>query len=367
MSDWISGREAKMALKKGTTWRTAVAVGAGDGVYIVSESFGDKAPKMLDDDSLGQYDVSEVYRMSEALTGSSFEAYARFQGLDVALALVLGTAGTPTDEGSSVYSNVYYPANNIDDLFATIVMKKANTTEGIWEIPSAKLHGFNLSAKIGELSKYVFNFAGNKIETDATARVNNSTTLAAVTYPTTAAGQTKSIMRMDSNFAIWMNAQSGVALSSSDAIYPLGFELVYNRPMDEPYSAGNFTMDEPQQDGFAEATLTLNFDKYNLDTFMQAIEDETDMKCLIKFVGGEAGTTGSGSNFFHHIYMPSIKIMTGAAPVSGPGKVGHTVTCRLMAASSAPLGMTSSDAVGIDVTTPLAIHVQNERNSDPLS
>ena len=355
----LTGREIKIAAKKASTWRTAVACGAGDGLLITSEDFGDKAPKYLDDDSMALADIKESYRVSESITGRSIEGYLRYEGWDLLIALALGTAGTPVaQEGTSTaYANQYYIADNIDGLFATLAIEKAKTTHGVWEIPSAKIHGFEINAAIGELSKIKFNFSGNKIENQSST--NTSTTFASVTYPTTG-----NIARMNADFEIWMNDQDGVALSSSDAIYPKSVTIIYDRPMDEPYIASEEDMDEPVQDGFAAASVELDFDKYNIDTFMDAIAADTEKKMLIKFIGDTI--TGSEKYAFE-IYIPKIIWQSAGAPASGAGKIPHKITGRLMAVDTAPTGMTSSDEIGIDVVDPLAIRVENTKSSSPLA
>ena len=150
MADHITGREIVLGLKKASTWRTAVSLGANDGVLITSEAIGPKAPNFVDDDSLGQADICATHKVSESMTGASITGRLRFEGWDVLLALALGTAGTPSLEEGTAYSNTYKVADNIDGLFATLGLKKAATTKGIWELPSVKVSGFSISGRIGE-------------------------------------------------------------------------------------------------------------------------------------------------------------------------------------------------------------------------
>jgi len=363
MATNITGREFICAIKKATTWRTAVECGAGSGVLVTTEGLGDKAPKFVDDDSAGQIDIKYSYKVSESLPGRTIDGYFRYDMWDLAIALAMGTVQTPVaaEATSTAYKSMYTLKDNIDDLFATLAMKKAATTEGVWEVPSAKIHGFTINAMIGELAKIQVNLTGNKIETDATSRVNNSTTLANVTYLTEG-----DIVRMNSNFSIWMNAQSGDALDSGDAIYPNSFTLTYNRPMDENWSAGNEDLDEPTQGGFADTTLTLNFDKYNLDTFMQAIEDETAQKILITFQGDIiAGSTRYKFSF----YLPKVEFQSASSPMSGPGKIPHNITGKCRAVTTAPTGMddASIDAsVGQDCLSAVNLFVVNTISSSVI-
>jgi len=348
MADFVTGREIIAGLKKASTWRTAVSLGSNDGLLILSEAIGAKAPTYVPDDSLGQSDIMDYYKVNEAITGANITGYLRYDMWDVALALALGEAGTPTQVDGDAYSNTYKPADNIDGYFATFAIKKANTTKGIWEIPSAKITGFTITARIGELARITVNMMGNKIETESPT----NTSLSSVTYR-----DRGNVCRMDTSFKIRMNSQSGSALADTDKIYPFGFTLTYNRPFQENFEASYTDMSEPVQNGFAEATLELNFDKYNLDTFMSAIENETDYKMDIVF---EGETISGSTNYTFRIDIPKITWVTGEAPVGGPGTISHTVTGRLQKVESAPTGMTG-------VLGPLAIYVVNKRTSDPLA
>lgn len=347
---FITGREIIIGVAKASTWRTAVALGAGDGILIQSESMGAKAPNFVPDDSLGQADIKCLIKTNENQTGS-LQGYLRLEGWDVMLALALGTAGTPTQISGTAYYNNYSPADAISGLFATLAIKKADTTKGIWEIPSMKVTGFTLSAEIGALAQITFNEMGNKIETENP--VNTTVTLGNVTYPT-GCRQAK----MDDRFKMRMNDQTGGALSDSDQIYPSSFELTYNRPHDDNYQAGYDDMSEPVQSGFSEATVTLTFDKYNIDDFMTAISTNVDKKMDILFEG-DLISGGGGERYQMLIQLPKITWSSGSADVGGAGTIPHVVEGTLLVPDTAPTGMTTVD--------PVNIYVQNTRTTDPLA
>ncbi len=347
MSDFITGREAIVALKQGVTWNTAEGVGANDGILITTGLGGAKAPGYVDDDSLGSPDILFSYRVTEGRP-DTFQGYLRYEGWDVALALALGVAGTPS--GSSAYSNTYYPADNIDGLFATMVAKKANTTKGIWELPSAKIHGFEIAGAIGQIATINFNVMMDKVEIENPA--NTTTNTDAVTYPDKA-----NACLMDKEFRIRMNAQSGGALTDADKIFPTSFRFTYNRPQDENRLASQIAADEPTQSGFAEIGIELVFDKYSSDTFTSAISNDTDQKMDIWFQGPVI--PGSEDTFMFRLDLAKVTWQSDAAPLNGPGKIGQTVTGVVRAVTSAPTGMAA-------LTDPFRVYVQNTRSTDPL-
>jgi hypothetical protein len=351
MANFITGREIVMAAKKATTWGTAVLCGASDGVLITDGFSGAKAPNFITDDSLGQMEIKEILRTTENIQ-DSVSGNLRYQGWDVLLALALGSASSPTLLGSGAYSNVYSPASSIADYFATLAMKKSPNANGLWEIPSAQLTGFEITAKVGELAKIKFDYMGNKIETDELDAVNSPVTMNSVTYPTTS-----NVTRLDTSSKMRMNAQAGAGLADSDKIYPLGFSLKYSRPFEACYEIGSNNMRQPVQSGFSEAILTMNFDKYNMDTFMNALDAETQYKMDILFQGNLIG----GTYYYQlRIDIPKIIFTTADAPIGGPGKIPHNVTGRCLGVDAAPTGMSG-------VTTPISLYVQNTRTTNPLT
>lgn len=344
---FITGREIIIAAGKAATWRTAVDVNAATkGLLIKSESLGAKAPQFQDDDSLGNPDILFTYKTLESAAGS-LEAYARYEGLDLLFALALGTAGTPTQGDGTAYYNTYSPADEIAGLFATLAMKKAGTSHGVWEIPSAKIHGFTIKGQVGQLCTVTFNLMGNKVET--TSPVNTS--LASVTPKTKG-----NVIKFDTLTRFRMNAQSGAALANSDAIYPFSFEITYNRPHEDNFEASYQDASEPVQSGFADASIRLTFDKYNIDTFTDAIEADTDQKMDIEFLGD---TITGAWRYAMRFDLPKVKWRSAESPVSGPGKIPHNLEGRLLAVAAAPTGMTATD--------PISIYVQNTVSADPLT
>ena len=351
MADWITGRETILGMKKSTVWRSAETLGAGDGLLITRESIGPKAPTFVDDNSLGQADISRGIKVTEAVTNASVEGFLRYEGWDVFLALALGSAGTPSNVEGTAYSNTYNVAENLDGLFATMAMKKSNTAKGIWEIPSVKVTGFNIRGNVGGLVSVTVNFMGNKIEI---ANPQN-TSLASVTYPSAMIKDT--VLRMDTQFKIRMNARGGSALADTDKLYPSEFELVYERPFDEQFEAGYSDMSEPVQSGFATGTIKLTFDKYNLDDFTSAIAGDADQKMDLTFTGP---IISGATPYTFRLDLPKIIWQSVSADVNGPGLIKQVAEGKLLRADSAPEGMP-------DILGPLSIYVVNERDLSPLA
>lgn len=349
MGNPISGREIIIGLKKASAWRTAVACGATDGVLITGESFR-YSIEHLQDDSAALAFIQRTDKGKLESSGS-LEGYMRYEGLDVAIALIMGTAGTPSLESTSLaYSNSYVMATNLSGLFATLAMLKKS--DKVFEYPSVKLHGFRLSGEMNAPVKFSIDGIANK--RDMASTTNTSATMANVTYP-----DKGNRIIFDSNTHFWLNDESGDALDSGDVIYPASFELGFTRPVEGDLVAGNEDIDEPSGTGFPEPTLTLNFPRYNdaNHTHFTDFEAFTRKKMEIYFKGVLIEDT---SYYEFKISLPNLKIIDPDAAISGPGKIPTSLSFKVLGTDTAPTGMTG-------ITKPFQIDVINTRTTDPLA
>ena len=349
MGDPITGRELIIGLKKAATWGTAVACGASDGVLILSESIK-QAIEELPDDSLGAYFHHQTDKGKRNVSGN-LEAYMRYEGIDLALALIMGTAGAPSQQGlTAAYTNSYVMANEIYGLFATLAMlKKSNV---VHEYPSIKLHGFTLSGEMYAPMKLTLNALPDKLVTDSVT--NTSATMANVTYPDKS---NRIIMNSDTTFKI--NDKSGAAVGDGDKVYPASFELNFNRPLEGDIVVGADGIDEPIGTGFPEATLKFSFPKYNDENhaFFADWEAFTEKKMEIYLKGILIEAT---YYYDFKIIMPNLKVTDVDTPAGGPGKIPNSITFRLLGTDTAPTGMTG-------ITKPFQIDITNKRTTDPLA
>jgi hypothetical protein len=334
----IIGMETIVGLKKAATWHTAVACGAGDGLLILNETLSQTIEELLDE-SCG---VSFIRRTEQGKRDASgaLEAYLRYEGLDVALALIMGTAGTPSQQGSTTaYTNSYVMADNIWGKFATIAMLKQS--DKVHEYRSAKPHGFTISGEMNTATKIALNVLADELE--LASSTNTSATLQNVTYPDEA---NRVIFNSDATFKI--NDEDGAALADGDKVYPSGFELAFDRPMESDWVAGASGISEPAVNAFPTATLTLKFPRYDADnhTFFTNWDAFTRKKMEIYFKGALIEDT---YYYEFKVSMPNLVCTNGEAAIG----------FRLLSTDTAPTGMTG-------ITKPFQIDVQNTRTTDPL-
>lgn len=348
MANEITGREVIIALKKATTWHTEVACGAGDGLLILSDGITPKTPRELDD-SAGQAWITQADDGVQDIKGN-LEAYMRYEGFDVALAMIMGIAGAPTLAGAALaYSNTYSLSPSISTLFGTLAQKKL--ANKVWELPSIKLHGFKLSAQINKPVKLSLEAIADKL--DRASATNTTATMAGVTMP-----DVKNRVIMNSGTVVRVNDQDGAALGSGDEVYPSEIEFSMSRPMDAQPVAGQDGVDEPIDDGFPAIICTMKFPRYNTanDAFFDDWDDSTAKKMDITFTGK---LIEAGQNYSFKLSMPHVKVNNPQAQVSGAGKIPFSLSFDVMAALAAPTGMTH--------ITPFQIDVVNKRTTDPLA
>jgi len=416
MGTSLTGREILVGLKKAGTWRTAVACGAGDGILVLSETFK-QTLEHLDDDSAG---LPFIQRTDPGKTEASggMEMYMRYEGLDLLLALIMGTAGVPSTPNvlyTTLRANTYSMDTDPAGMFATLAMLKKS--DKVFEHPSVKFNQFSLTGEMNTPVKLSVEGIANKLE--KASEINTALTLAGLTYP-----DKGNRIIFNSSTRFWINNESGDALDSDDAVSPSGFSISFNRPSDADLVAGSATVEEPVGSGFPEMELTLNFPRYNdaNAAFFTNWEAFTRKKLEILFRGTvfaapdapddwganaafsaddcvkptvanglwyvctDAGTSHADTEptwpttvgetvsdgtvewtcmedvyyYEFKLSFPNLKVIDPDAAISGPGAIPVSLSFKVLGTDSAPTGMTG-------ITEPFQIDVQNTLTTDPLA
>lgn len=352
----VAGNELVYAAKKAATWGTAVACGAGDG--ILSRPSGIKQSNDITiDDSVGLYFPVDGTPGALKVDGQ-LPAYLRYDGLDLLLALAMGSAGVPTQQAATTaYAYAYSLANNTDGLFATFVKNMKNYCA---EIVNLKILGFSIKGEVGKPVEISFETVGNRINKNTGAGVNTTTTMNNITIPTI--GQGNRLMFGQAVFRI--NDQGSAALASpADVVSPSSFELTFKRKLSGVYGAfttgiaGNNQdiIDEPTNDGLPEISLKFGFPRHTAVTRLTDLGNDTRKKCDIVFTGGLiASTYYRGFTLqFPHLQYKSVDITDEAGIIKEP------VEFAVYGAATAPTGMTG-------ITAPFKISGINQRSTNPL-
>ena len=344
-----SGTEILAAIKKAATWGTAVVLGANDGILVLPTSIKRDAPIEIDD-SMGS-NVTKFGDPGPVKVEGDIPAYLRYDGCDIPVALCMGTAGAPTQQGATAaYANIYKFAPLVDGLFATFAR---DLKSYINENPSIKIAGFTISGDIGQPLKLT-------LHTLCDDQVIDSSTNTTATFNNVTFVETANRVRF-SQGVYRINDQSGAALGSGDMIYPSSFELKAMRSLEglhttQYQNANNQDLiDEPCNNGKLEITLSLTFPRHGSNAYLTDLGADTYKKMDLTFTGGLIETP---YNREFKIELPNMQIKN-ADPADAEGNVTETIEFVCHAVDTPPTGMT--------VTDPFWISVINTRTTDPLA
>ena len=339
------GREILAAAIKGATWGTAATVGANNGLLLTKDSIVRKRPPIVDLSAGTPYE--RIADQGNIVVAGDLTAYGRYDGLTTLLAMAMGTAGAPAQQGgTAAYKHVLQLATNKDGKFLTYAR---DLNLQIQEVPSIKVLGFDITGRAGEPIEITFHVVGDDLLMPAVT----NTTLASVTY------RDRANRILFGQMVMRCNDQSAGALSSGDTIKPSEFKLSYTTPLVGDYLAGNaYKIAEPVYDSaqLPQIQLTLTFPLFNLATWNTAFQGDTRKKLDVTFTGALI----SGSYYYSlAMFCPHAMLETSEQQVSGPGKIPNPVTLRLLTASAAPTGMS--------YTQPFTIEMINLQTTDSLA
>jgi hypothetical protein len=320
-------RLLRAGLKKGSAWRTAVALGAGNEIRV--RSIGGLVHSR--DYSPGLY-ANQPYVSTGVLTN--------VKPLDVsiggdllydpgmigtALALLFGTAGTPSGPaGTTAYTHTFQWA----DLVAGFFTLAAEFPNIIYEVPSVMPTEFGLKVGDGRI-QFEMKGRGNTL-TDASA-----TNAAAQTGAMTFVGQDAPVLF--SHSSVKMNAASGADVAGTTAFVVSGLDANFKRNIDGIHGAGYDNIMQPRESGFPEIKLKLDFPRYATENsaLQAAMIAGTLQKVLVSLTSPLFA--GTAIPYSINLYFPTMRILSQAAPWDEIVKNGIELVAEQAAA--APTGM----------------------------
>jgi hypothetical protein len=333
----------KTGFKKGVTIGTPVAVGAGDGLYILSESLKPDIPR-IPDVSLGGSrqmlgaDISgERYAGSVVLPGRYEGAWVRL------LAMLLGTAGTPS--GAGPYVHTFKPANDPSGLFGTLVFDKQIGANVVWEYDSVWVNAVTIrsEAGTGDAARARFDVELIARKLNRGSATNGATQITALTFPT--AGHL-----LHHNLKIRMNTNAGGALGAPDELKVRGLELtIRNHYKADFFITGQSVIDSPEIAQHLEVTGRFMIDKYSADSpGLTEFLAGTYMKADVVWTTGASAIVKAE--------LPYLQLLTesGDRSAGGPGVIAAPIAFQAFKPPSAPTGMTATDALWLFLTNNFA-------------
>jgi len=341
----IEKRLNTTAFKKASTWGTEVDVdAAGTGILPLNPgaikhgivAIEDKAASAFEHD-LDQGDFEAV--------DFGLEFDLRYEGLGTLIAIIMGTAGAPSQqEATDAYLHTLQLANSIAGLFGTYATEKKDK---IHVVPSVKPYKITLAPDSGKV-KATINCLGNKV-------IDDSSVITGMTSVTVPDLHNRTLAR---HGVFRMNAQDGAALGSGDKIKIKDFTIeIERRSMSQHYESENRSIIEPLEEDKPLVKVTLNFNRMD-DTNKAYFSDwnsENEKKMDIVFTG--AVIEGAYS-YYHKLQFPRLKIEDVDYP--DDNIIPASMVLRGLLADAAPTGMDG-------ITKPLQWDIMNKKTTDMLA
>lgn len=314
---------------RGTTWGTAVALGATKGVLITGDAGLTRNQKFEDYPAIDQImpkdgwlGINEAVELSPPCN-LQYELGA-WGGW---LAAIFGTAGTPVQQAATVaYKHTFQYADSVTHFFTF-----AHELPGkILEVPSAmpyklnlKLNGAAIAASIG--------LRGNTAINDSA--VNTLTQMDAITYTD------RAHFVHFSHGLFLMNTQAGSGLANpTDYVEISDFDLNLERSIDNVHIAGSTNIALPKEGDIPKNTLKVTLPRASAvnTAYFTNFTGMTAMKASLSFVGPLIAST-----YYYTItfYFPRL-MFVNVPDVKLDGIIKNELLFTVQEAAAAPTGMT---------------------------
>lgn len=320
---------AIIAIKKGVTWGTAVALNAaGRGMYLKDTGNLVASPEQLIDASIGRV-WPECVTQGKRQVNLTMLADLRFDSpLWEMIALCIG------DDDNVLLSGEYVHTMSVQDtmngLFHTLCVYDGSVVR---EIASFKVSGFTIKGSAAGIVELTIRGIGNNVID--TGQVN--TTLGSVT-------NTTNCLRVPFNVETYINDQSGAALASGDLVQASEFEFSFDRNLTPDFTTNGtlFQTAEPYEVGQPKTSLKLLFPKTPITNYTAALQDlanGTLKKAQIIIYGPNTGVTNPYSIT---IQFASLLVENVESPLQGDNQqIPQNITFMGLHTATAPNGMAS--------------------------
>jgi len=327
----------KVGIKQGANWGDAVAVGANDGVLLVSESLSEGIPEAVPDESIGMSMAGTPLQGNIKTEGNVVET-VRYEGFERHLALFCG-GDTPAlvDGATAAHAHTMPFLASNSGKFATVAIDKA--VGSLYEYPSVKFNQLELAHDKGRLQATLSCIA-NRCNRAST--LNTPASLAALSYPSVG------LMAIFNQLKVRLHQLTGTEsnLADADELLVSSAKLSLNRNLAGDYVCGSRSgeVDEPSSNGFPSGTLELTFPKHTaaVDTLIALAQTRAagcvppSFKASLVWTGPvlEAAIPYSLTAMF-----ANLTIAKAPANAGSPGaKVPVTMTFNVSAPASDGLG-----------------------------
>lgn len=355
------------AKQAASAWPAEQAVGANDGLPYITESLSKAGPDLADDQGPDQEQQENAFMGNIAKNEGAIEHHARFLVYNELLAMIMGKDTSVVVDGvnsPNAYDHTLeleFGANLLG-LWGSIALDENSAGHDINAWPGAKPRGFtfDFDAAAAAPVKLTTDWITSHLLSAGQSTVNTATEIAAVTYR----AKKLPMMPWMSVFRIKKVTGAEAALGAGDIVKvgkaTIGLKRSYIAQFasdDEAAATEPQTTYEPEQQAYDELVLSLTFNKQDAVTKAFLLEltrtqddEPTQYKADIVFTSPQIANTGDTAEVPYRktfeypnlVPMPDI-----AAAIADPHLNEVVVPFKVLAAASAPAGMTVTDYLRI--------------------
>jgi len=329
-------------LKKATTWGTAVACGALDGLEVLSVDLEANRGIIPRPTISGRVSRIEGDK-GNIEVGGSIRVPLRYESCGRLIAGLFGTAGVPATVDTSARLHTFKINDNIDGIFWTLAYEILKDTT-IFEFNTVKITSVTLRWQIPGEAILEVEVIGSDF-TDASA-INTTTTIDTITQ----SANNELAQARHLAGGIRLNAQAGGALGASDAVDCTAGEVTISRPLERDFTTAlGDKSSEPQppqgEAAFLMVSGSLTFSQYQTGSpggnsaYVMEQLTRTTKKMDWSFVGD--GLAGAATEkYSHKLYFPMVVFGSGKPKLSA-GALGWQMPFESHHVTTAPTGFTA--------------------------
>jgi len=320
----VENRRNTFALELGTVWNTTPTMETNSIVY--PQSISGLIREIADEYSkgAGQGLIKQSVHGPDLPNSPNFMIWAEENGYIPLLLMAMHYANDTLAGAGDPYTHTMI-FQEVSPYFFGIVFEAADRYKAL---PSAMIDGITETYE-GDAGVLTFAIT-------AKGTTISIVTSASLTYAT---AKTKSQPFLMKNTTLWMNAQSGGALSSTNEIEVTDLVITRPRPPATLHATGNTVISQPIKGDFPEQTVTF---KIPLTSAAQKTAAETLYDAYIAETLQKMEITNSGTtaNRVRKVYEPQVKLTKVDEPTEDV--IACVVEARLEVAAAAPTGMTQT-------------------------
>jgi len=330
-----TGADTLIGMKFASTWGTATTCIAGDKLPVESFSPSNNTTEVSANDIGDGNDMTSDSILGATNPTISLTHKMFYDGAGIeALAVLFGTAAVAVDGDGDKHTLTYNP----DRASKYLTTAWENTTTDAAEMETGIPSSASIAATPNEYLRNTLEILGNDIliEPDETT-VNDNASLASVTN----ADENRIVVRPDDG--LWINSQSGGALSISDCEPFTDLTLNYNRGLEivqEVQCASGNGLPRSTGEMPFMVDIPISFRSLDKADYLNAVKNGEEFKAQFTVTGPLIGGTTYYSATF---YFPRLKIVADPdASKNNTGENPYSLTFKALVASANPTGMAST-------------------------